>query len=335
MTKDYYSILGVTKKATQAEIKKAFRKLVMKYHPDKNPDDDAAAKKMVELNEAYAIIGNEKLRKEYDQISVATSRGKSSSSKPYGYRSANENHRRSQHYKNAQEFYQEYNFESAHDFFNRTFDAFEDTFNELFGIPKSREDLIGDLYLSPDEAIKGCRKQFVFERPILCPSCYGNSVINDFMDCPTCRNIGKVLLERNLWITIPPKTPNLGRVRLKNEGAAVNNHEPGDLILTIRVTEDGKEPENPDFDFHMKMNIDLEKAVIGGPITVRPPAGPIRIQLPKWIYPGKIIRVKNEGQINPDTLKRGHLYITFGVNFPKDPTRTQQTQMEKLMEKAG
>lgn len=328
--KNYYSILGVSKTASKDEIKKSFRKLIMKYHPDKNSGSESAKKKTIELNEAYAVLSNEKLRKEYDNIQTSKSSG---STGKYPYKSAYENQRRHEQYTdNPEQFYQDYIFEDFNDFINRSFNSvFGAGLDDLFGFPSASEDLFSDLYLTPQEAYNGCRKLYTFEKPTLCPSCYGNSTFNDFIQCDTCKNMGKVLMERKLWITIPPLTPNHGRIRLQNEGTSMEGSIPGDLILTIYINRNGSAPENPEYNHHLEITIDLQKAIIGGPMTVQTPSGPIRIKLPKGIRPGKKLRIKNEGNINPQTLKRGHIYITFDVQFPADPTRTQQLHMDKLM----
>ena len=331
--KSYYEILGVSKTATAQDIKKAFRKLAQKFHPDRNPGNQEAAKKMVQLNEAYAVIGNPKLRKEYDaRMSGNVRTGKTGNG---GFTSAYEDERRAKQYENAQQFYADYEFEGFNEFLNKSWSFFGDSLASMFGVTASSEDLFSDLYLTPEEAYNGCRKLFVFEKPALCHSCYGNSVWNDFYDCPVCQNHGKILVERKLWITIPPYTPNMKQLRLKSEGSAMESEQPGDLILTVYINSQGKEPERTEFNHRVEVTIDLKKAIQGGPLIVNGPTGPLRINLPKESYPGKKIRVKNEGHINMDNMKRGHLYITLNVAFPKDPTRTELDQIERLKQKAG
>jgi|GEM_PF-1212400 len=331
--KDYYKILEVDKSATQKDVKKSFRKLAIKFHPDKNPGDESAATKMIEINEAYAVIGNDKLRKEYDNLLAGQNRNTNNGKYPYN--SAYEDQRRADQRKSGSGFYDGYVFEGFEDFLNRSWESISGGFDDLFGVKTSSEDLFSEIYLSQQEALHGCRKMFVFEKPILCTSCFGNSIHNEFINCNECLNHGKQLLERKIWITIPKMTPNHGRIRLREEGIGSENSRPGDLILTIIVTPDGREPENTELNENITVEIDLEKAIHGGPLVVQAPTGKLRIQIPKEVHPGKIIRVRNEGFVNPQNYKRGHLYVQFQVKFPTDPTRTQQMYMDRLQQKSS
>lgn len=327
--KNYYSILEINKKSSQKEIKKAFRKLSMKYHPDKNPGDKKAERKMVEINEAYAVLGKEKNRKKYDQ-QFSSSSGKKSK---YPHSSPFEKHRRSKQYKNAQEFYKDYDFESFGDFINRNSNRFNNTFGEMFGVNDKASDMVGEIYITPEQAQYGCSPVFKFERVVICPYCYGNCVNHDFINCSGCQGEGQMIDEKKLRINIPPGTPNGGKIRLSEQGENGNGKIPGDLILTIVVTENGSQIKRDDLDFHQKKTIKLDKAVSGGPVTIQSPNGPLRIMVPKMVYPGKKIRVKNEGFKDLVTDKKGHVYVTFNVEFPKDPTRSEQHKIEKILSK--
>ncbi len=329
--KDFYKILDVSDKSSASEIKKSFRKLAVKYHPDKNPGNKSAEKRMVELNEAYAILGNQKLKGKYDQRRVADSSRSSRSSIRNGsaFKSKYEHQRKSDQY-------EDYQFESFEEFLHRSFeDIFDNTFGDLFGFDRSSNDLESTIYLRSYEALHGCRKQFSFQRADLCKSCFGNSANSLFIECTTCKSLGKVLVERTLWITIPSHTPHLSRLKIRYEGSNIEGNQPGDLYLIIHVNATGTAPDDPNMDYHVSVSIILEKAYRGGPLIVNGAKGPIRITIPAGIYPGKIIRVRDEGLVDPVSLRSGHLYITFGIDFPEDPTRTQQEQMEELMSKAS
>jgi len=160
-------------------------------------------------------------------------------------------------------------------------------------------------------------------------------MVNDFINCNVCNNHGKVLIESKRWITIPPMTPNLGRIRLRSEGTSMESEMPGDLILTININKNGTEPEVTEFNENVEVVIDLNKAMNGGPLVVKSPTGPIRINLPKEIYPGKIIRVRNEGHLNEKTMKRGHLYVQLQIEYPADPTRSQKDYIERIKSKSS
>ena len=322
--KNYYQILELTKTASADQIKKSFRKLAVKYHPDKNPGNKAAVDKMVEINEAYAVLSNAKLKKEYDaQLNQPKSTGK------YPYKSAYEDQRRQQQYKSA------YDFETFDEFINRAWDVFENEFSDLFGINSKGDDLMGDIYLTPEEAAHGCRKRFNFERVGLCRSCYGNSVTNAWMHCDTCQGSGKVMVQRQLFITVPAGVTHGGRIRLNGEGSDLGSERPGDLLLNIYINNHSQNGTSVGYDYHIEMTIDLEKAFSGGALIVNSGSGPIRINIPKRIHPGQVVRVKNKGWLNPQENTLGHLFIKFNVDFPKDPTRSEKHKMEVLLEKAS
>ncbi len=332
--KNYYSILGVSKTATLKDIKKTFKKLAVKHHPDKNPDDAAAAKKMVELNEAYAVIGNEKLRKEYDTSRKQQAAYKKQQAEDRQPKNEHSGASSSEPYKATHPFSKEYQFEDFSDFMNRGFeDLGEDLFN-IFGIYTKAEDLFSEIYLTPSEARYGARKQFVFQKPGLCTSCYGNSLHSDFIDCDDCKNQGKILVNKKLWVTIPPQVPNKGRIRLRKQGSSGDGHtDPGDLIITINITQDGREPHNAILDIHLSMSISIDLAIYGGPLVIQTGSGTKKIQVPKEIYPGKKIRVRKEGTVDQANGQAGHIYIIFDVEIPNDPTRTEKNYIEKMNSK--
>lgn len=317
--KNHYKTLGLTESASAQEIKKAFRKLAVKHHPDKNPDKDTSAI-MQGINEAYAVLSNEKLKAEYDKIR------KQPKSNGSGFRSQYEDQRRRDQYA-ASQGSGGYQFEGWDEFIARSMDFFGQQWGNMFGISNQKgADLEAELYLTPHEAMAGCTRTITFEREGLCPSCYGNSVYEKWYQCSTCKNIGKVIIQRELVVNIPPGTKIGSRLRLKQEGSDLEGEIPGDLYLNIIAPK--AVPDDPTLHETIVVNIDLQKAWIGGPVIVHGPSGPIRIKAKPKTYPGKTVRVVNEGHMKGNT--RGHLFVKFMVDWPMDPTRTEQDRINEL-----
>lgn len=313
---NYYKILELSENATAAEIKKAFRKLAVKHHPDKNNGSKEAEKKMKKVNEAYAVLSNAQLKKEYDQLRAQPAQP---AGRPYGS-SKYENQRRSQQYGG-------YQFEGFDEFVKRSFEYFSDSWSDAFGFATRKgDDLQGDLNITSAEANSGCVKNFTFEKTDLCPNCFGNSSKHsDWLHCHVCNGAGQVIIRRSLNIKIPRHTPSGHMLRLRGEGKQVEDGEPGDLYVKIFVQQNKYEVDP--LDHYQDEYIGIEKAYHGGPYFVQTPNGNIRITLPKLIWQDRMIRIKNEGKFRSDYRTKGHLYLRFHIRYNNQTVTDKQSQM--------
>ncbi len=340
-TQDYYEILGVKKDATTDEIKKAFRKLARKYHPDLNPGDKAAEKRFKEINEAYEVLSNSKKRAEYDQFGKAT-------------------------------------FEGAHGFegfrthdFGFGFGGTEDIFSDLFrsfrheDVPLKGADLTTHLDISLEEAYRGVTKPFTLTREATCKGCGGTGaeasqlcstckgagsikqrrgVFRLSQSCPACKGRGKIIskvckacrgnestvVTETIKVKIPPGADTGSRVKLKGMGGAgVKGAPSGDLYIELSVRphplfkRDGN-------NIYVEVPVTVIEAVLGGKIKVPTIDGTVTMTLPAGTDSGKKFRLKSKGIPNRRTGITGDEFAVIKIVVPKKVTNKTKDALEEI-----
>lgn len=295
--KDYYKVLGVNRDATQDQIKKAFRKLAVKYHPDKNPGNKEAEARFKEITEAHEVLGDPEKRRRYDQLGE------------------NWNHTEGESYddwftRNADIFRGEdsYSFTTdAEDIFMKM-GGFSDFFESLFGNPFSSRrkanlrkgnDFRAELSITPQQARTGT-EQIIMG---------GNSRIK--IRIPSGIRDGQVL-------------------RVPNQGSpGILGGPPGDLFLTVRIRNQASFQQQ-DNDLLIDLHIDLFTAVLGGSQEIKTPEGKkIRLKIPQGTDTDTFLRVPGMGFSNPYGQK-GDLLIRVLVHIPEKITSEQASLFKKL-----
>jgi len=345
-TRDYYEILGVSRDANEDEIKKAYRKRALKYHPDRNPGDKEAEGRFKEAAEAYEVLRNSERRRIYDLYGHDGLRGT-------GFTG----------------------FSGFEDIFSAFGDIFEDFFG--FGGRRSRRtrivrgrDLRYDLELTLEEAHTGKEEEIVFDKwgscdtcsgtgitpgsePGVCPNCHGRGEIvhsHGFFQirttcstcngngqvivdpCRRCNGRGKVKVERKVLVRVPPGVDTGTQLRIKGEGESGEyGGPPGDLFVVIHVKEhdffvrDGN-------DLKCQITVSFVQAALGAELSI-PVLGDNkerRITIRQGTQPAEIIRLKGEGM---PSLSRGREYGDLFVQvMVKIPTRLSQRQRDLLLE---
>jgi molecular chaperone DnaJ len=357
MSNDCYSILGVPKNASQEEIKKAYKKLAIKYHPDKNPGNKDAEEKFKEATAAYDILKDPNKRAEYDRY------GSSASSGHYG-----------------QGYGQGYNSGS----YGGGFDSSEgvdisELFRSMFGGRSSPfgfdsaevqngQDLRSDLEISLEEAFSGTKANLKFKtlitcdncngsgsdgsvKPVACPVCNGRGSVRSqhgFVTiektCSTCQGEGRVIAnpckkcsgsgrikgERNLEIDIPPGVDTGSRVRATGKGEAGFKGAPsGDLYVFITVR-----PHNlfrrSGSDIYISAPISMPKAALGGEIKVPSIDGSVQsVKIPSGTQGGSQFRIRSKGMPILHSRSRGDMIVEVPV---ETPVSLSQKQIELLEE---
>ncbi len=296
---DYYKVLGVDKTATQDDIKKAYRKLARKYHPDLNPNDDEAKKKFQELNEANEVLTDPEKRKKYDQ---------------YG-----ENWKHGEEYERAQQQYQRQSSGSSRgqnpfegfDFnYSGNYDTgeYSDFFEELFGSRTGGrqkrayrgQDYHAELELTLLQAAISHQQTFTVN--------------------------GK-----NIRITVPAGVEDGQKIRLKGQGGEGTNEGPkGDLYITFRVKEDPRFQRKGN-DLYTKIEIDLFTALLGGESVVDTLSGKIKVKIKPETQSGIKIRLKGKGfPLYKQDDKYGDLYAEIIVKLPTNLTEEQKKLVQQL-----
>ena len=292
---DYYKTLGVAKNATEDEIKKAYRKLARKLHPDLNPNDKDAHKKFQQINEANEVLSDPEKRKQYDQYG-----------KDWKHADQFEKAKQQQ---GRQGFgsggFGDYTYSSGGD------SEFSDFFESLFGGAKSRrtqtkyrgQDYSAELHLSLSDAYKTHKQTLTIN--------------------------GK-----NVRITIPAGVENGQVIRLKGYGSeGANGGPPGDLLITFVIKND-TEFKRDGNDLYKTEDIDLYTALLGGEKTIDTIGGKIKLKVNAGTQNGTKIRLKGKGfPVYKKEEVFGDLYITWNVNLPTNLTEKQKelfTELSKL-----
>jgi len=349
--RDYYEVLGVGRAAGGEEIKSAYRKAALRWHPDRNPGNKAEAEeKFREATEAYSVLSDPQKRAAYDRFGHA---GVSGASSPAGF---------------------------DHTIFEEFSDIFGDIFGmgDIFGAGRGGRrtraqrgaDLRYDLKLSFEEAAAGMttklkvprlelcdecsgtgaragtkptscttcggRGQVVYQQGFFsitrtCPSCQGSGqMVAD--PCAKCRGEGRVEKSRTIEVRIPAGVDDGTRLRISGEGEAGFNGGPaGDLYVVLHVEE---HPffERRDQDLFCTIPINFAQAALGANVEVPTLNGAERLSIPEGTPTSKVFRLKGKGLPNPNGGSRGDLYVRVRVAVPEKLTREQRQLIEKLGE---
>jgi curved DNA-binding protein len=288
---DYYKILGVDKSATTDTIKKAYRKLARKHHPDLNPNYKEANKKFQQINEANEVLSDPEKRKKYDQ---------------YG-----------KDWKHAEEF--EKQKQSQRQYSNQggqTFagqygeDDFSDFFSSMFGGQESR----------------GRSRQTKFKGQD-----YNAELQLNLLDAYTTHQQTITVNAKNIRITIPAGIENGQQIRLKGYGApGVNGGPAGDLYITFSITNNTQFKRSGN-DLYTTADIDLYTAVLGGEITIDTLSGKVKLKVKPETQNGTKMRLKGKGfPVYKKEGEYGDLFITFSVKIPTNLTEKQKELFEEL-----
>ena len=359
--RDYYEVLGVEKNATQEEIKKAYRKLAVANHPDKNPGDKAAEERFKEATEAYEVLGDEKKRANYDQFGFAGVDGQGQ-----GYSRA----------------YQDFS-----DLFSGG--AFSSIFGDLFGggfggfgqsssryshenvgqsirvntevrLEQITEDFKQEVTYAHQVSCEAChgtgsrdgkvnhktcptcggagqvrQSSGFFSMARTCPTCGGQGYVID-NPCPSCRGTGTVRKNQTIKVKIPAGIESGTDIILPQLGnAGANGATPGDLYLRVNVKPHRyfiRQGEN----LFLQIPVSMTQAALGLDIEIENLAGQtVKITVPSGIQSGKMIRVKGQGLPKYKSSGCGDLYVKFRIDTPKHLSLKAKKIMKDLSEEMG
>lgn len=302
--RDYYEILGAKKDASADEIKKAFRKLAKKYHPDANPGDKAAEEKFKEINEAYEVLGNQEKRKKYDQFGneFDFSNGYDFDPSKYGFNNSN----------------------TRYEYRTSGGGGFSDFFETFFGDGGINLDGIfnsgGNSRFSSHQAIKGEHKEAEIKI----------SVLDGLKGVEKHITIESATGRKTLAIKIPKGIQPGGKIRLSQQGGKGRNGAPnGDLFLIVNFKQD--EYTLQGYDIHQNIEVTPWVAALGGEVKVQTPEAKILVSIPKEIRNGGSIRIQGKGYHN-SIGGRGDLFIKVNINNPRTLSE-EQLNLYKELEK--
>lgn len=361
MAKDYYKILGVEKNSSKDDIKKAFRTLAHKYHPDKKGGDEA---KFKEVNEAYSILSDDKKRAEYDSYGRVFGNAGAGGAGQGGFQGGFGG------FNGAGFDFSQFTGAGGAEGFD-----FGDILNDFFGgratskVRRGR-DISIDVELSFEEAVFGVERKILIHKTAVCETCKGNGGApgTEFVVCKTCNGRGKIKevrgtffgsfatertcdtchgkgkvpkekcktcygtgvhkKEQEIKVKIPTGIENGEMIRLTGMGEAVSGGQPGDLYIKIHVRPHPvfkKEGHN----LTMTLNIKLSEALLGGERIIKTLDGDIALKLPEHVSFGEILRVRSKG-VPDEKGRRGDILIRINIELPKKLSKEGRRLVEGL-----
>jgi molecular chaperone DnaJ len=356
MTKrDYYEVLGVARTAPAEEIKRAYRQMALRYHPDRNPGDGGAEEKFKEAAEAYSILGDPEKRMTYDRFGLDGLRGEG--------------------------------FSGFSGFDESVFGDFEDILGNLFGFgdvfgtrsrrrtsPRRGRDLALELEVSLEEAASGVEKEISLSRADHCPECRGTGLAPGTRkaECPTCKGHGQLRYQQGFFavsrtcshchgageiisspcrnchgsgrtkqkqqisVRIPAGVADGSRLRIGSQGEAGDpGSGAGDLYVLIRVAKH-RFFEREDNNLFCLIPLSFSQAALGASIEVPGlDQGPEVLKVPAGTQTGAVFRLKGRGIKDLHGHRRGDMYVKVEVKTPENPSKEEKALLRRLAELRG
>lgn len=325
--KDYYKILGIQKSASADDIKKAYRKLARKYHPDVNPGDKASEEKFKEINEAYEVLSDPEKRQKYDTLGPNWQDmfAGAGAGGPYGAPRT-----------------QTYTYRTGGGGAGFGFeDSFSDFFETLFGQAtggrrassfrrRAGDNIEQPVEITLAEAYTGASRSYMVQSPEVCPTCKGTGEVKN-RPCPTCSGQGTVSKTKKIEVKIPAGVDTGSRVRIAGEGQpGIGGGPRGDLYLVISVKSDPNFERKGD-DLYTDVLVDLFTAVLGGEVPVSTPDGRrILLTIPTGTQNGQVIRLTGKGMPRLHGTGRGNLYARIKVVLPSRLSEKEKELFKEL-----
>lgn len=348
--RDYYELLGLHRSAGEEEIKKAYRKLALKYHPDRNPGDRQAEERFKEVSEAYQVLTDPEKRSQYDQFGHAAFRDGGP-------------------------------FQGGFDFSSGFEDIFGDIFGEFFGAGTTRrrnraqrgEDLRYHLDISFEEAVFGTEKKIKIPRQGTCDTCHGSGSKpgSSPRTCPTCRGKGQVSFQQGFFnvsrtcsqcrgqgsintdpcsscsgagrvrkfhtlnVKIPPGVDTGSRLKLRGEGeSGISGGPAGDLYVVVQV-----EPHplfiRDGLDIICEVPISFVQAALGAEIDVPTLEGKVKMKIPPGTQSGRVLRLKGKGIRDIHGYHQGDQHVRVAIETPTHLTPRQKELLKEFAAHGG
>jgi curved DNA-binding protein len=333
--KDYYEVLGVPRTASDAEIKKAFRKLAREYHPDVAKNKRQAEEKFKEINEAYEVLSDPSKRKKYDQLGPNWRNG-AEFRPPPGWQSSQGFRTRGP---GGETFEYEFGGTGFSDFFEQLFGSMrgagaggggfgrQSPFEEDLDAERG-SDVEGDILVTLEEAMHGSVRSISVRRGAPCDACGGTGRRGRTL-CNVCGGSGQVPKTDTYQVKIPPGVTEGQRLRIPGRGqAGVGGGAAGDLFLRVRMA------RHPDFEVdghNLVFEVELApwEAILGAEIPVRTPEGSLNIRIPPGTQTGQKLRVRGRG-LPQRSGPAGDLIVVTRTEVPSRVTDSERKLWEQL-----
>ena len=338
MSKDYYGILGVTKESTDKEIKKAYRNLSKKYHPDKNPDDKESEDKFKEVAEAYSILSDKEKKSNYDRFGDPSGQPQN----PFGDMGMD-------------------------DIFSQFFGGGRNPFGGRGGGRRrvKGNDIRVNIHMTLEEMYGGVHKKIKYRRnkkcdtcsgtggdSNVCNTCQGSGAVNQIQEspfgriqstvhCPSCGGSGRVIVkpcgscssngvnlsEEQLSFDIPKGIMDGESLRVTSKGNSVKNGVDGDLFINI-IEKPHDKFVRKGLDIHQRVKLPYKDLVLGSPIEVDTIDGKIRMNVKEGTQVGTMLRVPQKGFIRDN--QKGDMIVEVWLDIPKEVTEEEKDIIKSL-----
>lgn len=331
--KDYYEVLGVKRDASDDDIKKAYRKLARKFHPDLNPGDKAAEERFKQVQVAYDVLANPEDRKLYDQYGENWRAVKAGAGPPPpGWEQTQRAGGPRQGGARPGFDFSDFDFGGFRGAGGEGFDIFEELFGRAGRGRAARRgrgrDVEAELELSLEEAHRGGRRSLQMQAAEVCPTCNGSGV-RDGKTCNTCGGAGEVLRPKNIEVNIPAGVRDGSTIRLPGQGGpGSDGSEPGDLYLHIRLRPHPLFRVNAD-DLEVELRIAPWEAVLGTKVEVPTIEGKVELTVPPGTNTGQRLRLRGQG-LNKRKGGRGDEYVRMKIVVPKEVSAEERRLYEEL-----
>ncbi len=326
--KDYYSILGVNRDASEREIKQAYRKLARKYHPDVNPADKSAEAKFKQINEAYEVLSDKEKRQKYNQFGDQWQ---------YADQFAQAGHAGRQQQTPFGDFTQgdATGFHFAEDDMGGLFDdllhSFGSRTSRRQARPRRGQDIEHPLEVTLEEAYHGTTRTLSLEVEEPCSACKGTGRIQNAR-CSVCRGVGAVSRLKRIEVKIPAGVKNGSRVRVAGKGGqGYAGGANGDLYLVTSVKPHRLFQRKGD-DLDVEVAVPLTVAVLGGEVQVPTLKGKVALKIPHETQNGRVFRLSGQGMPHLGNSTRGALFAKVKVVLPTKLSERERELFKQLIE---
>jgi molecular chaperone DnaJ len=301
--KDYYQILGVSRNASEKEIKQAFRRLARKHHPDLNPGDKSAEAKFKEINAAYEVLSNPEKRKKYDQFG--------------------------EQWEYAEQFAKSGGQERARWDFGKGGTTFDSGKGSRMRGPRRGQDIESTVEVSLEEAYHGSKRVIQLQTEEPCTACGGTGRVGNRV-CTMCNGAGGKIIPKRLEVKIPAGVRDGSRIRIAGEGVSGRaGGKKGDLYLVAKVLPH-KLFERKGDDLYTEVSVPLATVMLGGEVGLPTLKGNLSLKIPPETQNGRVFRMAGKGMPQLGNSKYGNMFAKVKVVLPTNLTGEEKKLFERL-----
>jgi len=315
--KDYYKILGVDRKATQKEIKQAYRRLARKYHPDLNPGNKSAGDKFKEINEAHEVLSDTEKRQKYNRFGDQWQHAEQ-------FAGAGQGDIRRDFTRGGST----YEFSDLGSIFGDLFGDF-DTGSRTGRHPRRGQDISSPVEVTLEEAYSGRKRTIQLQEEIICAACGGTGRVGNRV-CTICNGSGRTVDLKRLEVKIPPGVRDGSKIRMAGQGRVSHTGgERGDLYLVVKLLPHRIFERKGD-DLYAEIPVPLVTAMLGGEVQVPSLDGKLSLKIPAETQNGKIFRLTGKGMPHLGKSDHGTMFARAKVVLPTNLTEEERKLFKRL-----